>query len=86
MSFHFSFIAKNRARALEHLADLQTGGGFSNVPNDVWGLVHQAVEHIRQPGPVSVVAIGHLVTSDVQSYEVSTCTIDVKPLGTQFIE
>ena len=88
MSFHFSFIAKDRARALAHLADLQQGGAsqYSNVPEQVWGFVDLAINGIRHPGPVSVTAMGHLVTDDAQSYETSTCTIDVKPLGSQFVE
>ena len=84
MSFHFSFIAKDRARALAHLADLQTN--LFNVPSHVWGFAQDAIQHIRDPGPVSVTATGHLVTADDQSYETSACAIEVKPLGNQFVE
>ena len=66
MSFHFSFIAKDKTRALTHLANLQLGA-YHNVPEPVWSLAHAALEGIRQAGAVSVTATGHLVTADPES-------------------
>jgi hypothetical protein len=86
MSFYVAYIAKDKTRALAHLADLRRSTHYSNVPQHAWDFISDALVGIRQETPVSVTAQGHMVTADPQSYEVSTCTIEVKPLGTQFIE
>jgi hypothetical protein len=86
LSFHFNFIAKDRARALAHLADLRQAGSLHNVPEPVFVFVESAIEGIRRAGPISVTAQGHMVLADTNSYDVSSCTIEVKPLESLFIE
>lgn len=87
MSFHFSFVAKTKERALQHIEESQKpGSGLDNVPEPVWKFLYNAVLHIRHECAVSVTATGHLATVDHNSYETSTCQIEVKPLGASFIE
>jgi hypothetical protein len=85
MSFFVSFIGKDKERASAHLQDLAGSRHYVSVPSHIWGFLGDAIAGIRQEGPISVTAQGHIV-GDANSYEVSTCTIEVKPLGTQFIE
>jgi hypothetical protein len=86
MSFRFSFIAKTKELALQHIEEMQNQFAYSNVPESVWKFVYNAAMHIRHEGPVSVTAQGHLATVDRNSYGTSTCQIEVKPLGASFIE
>jgi hypothetical protein len=87
MSFYFSFVAKSKERALQHIEDLQNQGAFGDVPEPVWKFVYSAVMHIQHGGLVSVTATGHLATVDRNRYGTSTCQIEVKHLdASSFVE
>lgn len=84
MSFHFEFVASNKAVALRRLAEVEAQHAEHEL-GALFAFVRTAITNVRTEGALAIKATGHLCTTHPASYETSGAQIQVKPLGDQFV-
>lgn len=80
MSFQFTFIAKNKAAAIDHLDTLLREHRIADVPDEIRSYIAQGLASMRHEGHVMVSATGHLCTDDPNSSEITSAHIAIRPL------
>ncbi len=80
MGFQFTFIAKNKAAAIDHLDTLLRERKIDDVPDEIRSYIAQGLASMRHEGHVMVSAAGHLCTDDPNSSDITSAHIAIRPL------